>query len=118
MDGRTQGAAVADLPSGSGADQWLTSWTQQLSKCFAVTRSQIESVAYLAEDYARMLFDAAERCDLMETAGRLQQLRFCTINMIQTFNYFLRTQPNGQGVAAGKAAHDHREDQRSGDGVA
>jgi hypothetical protein len=81
--------------------------------------AEIESVAYLAEDYARMLFDAAERRDLMETAGRLQQLRFCTINMIQTFNYFLRTQPNGQGVAAkGGTSHGNRQDQRSGDGVA
>jgi hypothetical protein len=80
---------------------------------------EIERVAYLVEDYARMLFDAAERRDLMETAGRLQQFRLCAITMIQTFNHFLREKPHGQGVArkAGPA-HSNREDHRSGDAVA
>jgi hypothetical protein len=80
---------------------------------------EIESTAYLAEDYARRLFDAAERRDLMETAGRLQQFRLCTMAMIQTFNHFLRTQPHGQGVAeVPGSSHANRADQRSGDGVA
>ena len=75
---------------------------------------EIERVAYKAEDYARMLFDAAERGDLMETAGRLQQFRLCTINMIQTFNHFLRERLSGQD---GEPRGD-RHDQRPGDGVA
>jgi hypothetical protein len=80
---------------------------------------EIERVAFMAEDYARMLFDAAERRDLMETAGRLQQFRLCTINMIQTFNHFLREKPHGQDVAGNAGpSHAHRQDQRSGDAVA
>ena len=80
---------------------------------------EIERGAYLAEDYARMLFDAAERRDLMGTAGRLQQFRLCTINMIQTFNHFLREKPHGQDVAGNaRPSHANRADQRSGDVVA
>jgi hypothetical protein len=76
-------------------------------------------VAYLAEDYARMLSEAADRRDLMAIAVRLQQLRLCTINMIQTFNHFLREKPHGQDVAAKDGpSQPNREDQRSGDGVA
>ena len=80
---------------------------------------ELGRVAMLAEDYALKLFDATERRSLMETAGRLQQFRLCTMAMIQIFNHFLRTQPHDQGMAeAGEPAHDHREDQRSSDAVA
>ena len=81
---------------------------------------ELGRVAMVAEDYALKLFDATERGDLMAVAGRLQQLRLCTMAMIQTFNHFLRTQPHGQGMAAAEAGPSdaHREDQRSGDVVA
>ena len=80
---------------------------------------EVGRMSFLADDYALKLFDATERGDLMAVAGRLQQLRFCTMAMIQTFNHFLRTQPHGQGVAeVGRPPHAHREDQRSGDVVA
>jgi hypothetical protein len=72
---------------------------------------ETEKVAYLAEDYARMLFEAAERRDLMAIAVRLQQLRFCTIAMIQTFNLFLRKKPDGQGVAEARKESRNRADQ-------
>jgi len=80
---------------------------------------ELGRVAMVAEDYALKLFDATERGDLMAVAGRLQQLRLCTMAMIQTFNHFLRTQPHGQGMAEEVGSSDaHREDQRSGDVVA
>jgi hypothetical protein len=80
---------------------------------------EIGRMEFMAEEYAQKLFDATERHDFMAVAVRLQQLRFCTVSMIQTFNHFLRTQPNGQGVAAkGGTSHGNRQDQRSGDGVA
>lgn len=81
---------------------------------------ELGRVAMLAEDYALKLFDATERRSLMETAGRLQQFRLCTMAMIQIFNHFLRTQPHGQGVAetAAGPSDAHRADQRSGDVVA
>jgi hypothetical protein len=81
---------------------------------------ELGRMAFLAEEFAQKLFDATERGDLMAVAGRLQQLRFCTMAMIQTFNHFLRTQPHGQGMAAAEAgpSHAHRADQRSGDVVA
>lgn len=78
---------------------------------------EIGRVAMLAEDYALKLNDATEARDRMATAARLQQLRFCMLNMIQTFNLFLR-KLDGQGVAEGEPAHDRGEDQRSCDGVA
>jgi hypothetical protein len=78
---------------------------------------ELGRVAMLAEDYALKLFDATEQRNLMATAGRLQQLRFCTMNMIQTFNLFLR-KPHGQGVAEADGPATHRQDQRPGDGVA
>ena len=79
---------------------------------------EIGRVSFMAEDYALKLFDATEQLDLMAVAVRLQQLRFCTMNMIQTFNHFVRT-PHGQNVAepAGPAS-GVGEDQRSSDGVA
>ena len=73
--------------------------------------------AFMAEDSAQKLFDATEDRHLMATAGRLQQLRFTTLAMIQTFNLFLR-KLDGQGVAEGEPAHERGEDQRSRDGVA
>jgi hypothetical protein len=80
---------------------------------------EIGRVAFMAEDYAQKLFDATERHDLMASAVRLQQLRFCTMAMIQTFNHFLREKPHGQDVAGNAGpSHANREDQRSGDGVA
>jgi hypothetical protein len=77
-------------------------------------------MAFMAEEFAQKLFDETERRDLMGVGVRLQQLRFCTMAMIQTFNHFLRTQPHGQGMAAAEAGPSdaHREDQRSGDVVA
>ena len=78
---------------------------------------EIGRVAMMAEDYALKLFDATESRNSMATAVRLQQLRFCMLNMIQTFNLFLRAS-HGQGVAEGEPAHDRGEDQRSCDGVA
>jgi hypothetical protein len=80
---------------------------------------EVGRMAFMAEDYAQKLFDATERRDLMAVAVRLQQLRFCAMAMIQTFNHFLRGKPHGQDVAgnAGPSKPD-REDQRSGDGVA
>lgn len=80
---------------------------------------ELGRVAMLAEDYALKLFDATEKRSLMETAGRLQQFRLCTMAMIQIFNHFLRTQPGDQGVVeAGGPPHAHRADHRSGDVVA
>ena len=80
---------------------------------------ELGRVAMLTEDYALKLFDATEKRNPLEVAGRLQQLRFCTMSMIQTFNLFLRAKPHGQGMAeAGQPSHAHREDQRSGDVVA
>ena len=79
---------------------------------------EIGRMAWMAEDYAQKLFDASERHDLMAIAVRLQQLRFCTMAMIQTFNHLLR-KPHGQGVGeAGRPSHADSEDQRSGDVVA
>jgi hypothetical protein len=80
---------------------------------------EVGRMAFMAEDYAQKLFDATERRDLMAVAVRLQQLRFCAMAMIQTFNHFLRGKPHGQDVAgnAGPSNPD-REDQRSSDGVA
>jgi hypothetical protein len=80
---------------------------------------ELGRVAMLAEDYALKLFDATERRNPLEVAGRLQQLRFCTMAMIQTFNLILRVK-HEQGVAAAEAGSSdaHREDQRSGDVVA
>lgn len=80
---------------------------------------EIGRMEFMAEEYAQKLFDATERGDLMAVAVRLQQLRFCAIAMIQTFNHFLRTQPHGEGVAAAdRPSHGDRQDQRSGDVVA
>jgi hypothetical protein len=79
---------------------------------------EVGRVACQAEDYAQKLFDATDQRDLMALAVRLQQLRLCTIAMIQTFNHFLREKPHGQGVAAGEPAHDRREDHRSSDAIA
>ena len=80
---------------------------------------EIGRVSFMAEDYALKLFDATEQLDLMAVAVRLQQLRFCTVNMIQTFNHFVRTQPHGQDVAEqARSSHPVGEDQRSRDGVA
>ena len=80
---------------------------------------ELGRVAMLAEDYALKLFDATERRNPLEVAGRLQQLRFCTMAMIQTFNLILRVKPHDQGVAeAGRPSDAHRADQRSGDVVA
>jgi hypothetical protein len=80
---------------------------------------EVGRVACLAEDYAQKLFDATDERDLMAIAVRLQQLRFCTINMIQTFNHFLREKPRGQDVPAeARSSRAVGEDQRSGDGVA
>jgi hypothetical protein len=80
---------------------------------------EIGRVSFMADDYALKLFDATEQLDLMAVAVRLQQLRFCTVAMIQTFNHFVRTQPHGQDVAeeAGPA-RGLSEDQRSRDAVA
>jgi hypothetical protein len=87
---------------------------------FREALEEVGRVAFLAEDYTQKLFDATERQDLMAIAVRLQQLRFCTIAMIQTFNHFLRGKADGQGVAEGAVgpSDPHREDQRSGDVVA
>ena len=80
---------------------------------------EVGRVSFLAEDYAQKLFDAAERGDLMAVAVRLQQLRFCTMNMIQTFNHFVRERPHGQDVAEeARPSYSVGEDQRSRDGVA
>jgi hypothetical protein len=80
---------------------------------------EVGRIACLAEDYAQKLFDATDQRDLMALAVRLQQLRLCTINMIQTFNHFLREKPDGQGVAAKDgSSHADCADQRSSDGVA
>ena len=81
---------------------------------------EIGRVSFLAEEYALKVFDATEQLDVMAVAVRLQQLRLCTISMIQIFKYLLwENRPNGQNVAehAGPAPA-HREDQRSRDGVA
>jgi len=79
---------------------------------------ELGRVAMLAEGYALKLFDATESRKRMEVAGRLQQLRLCTVTMIQIFNLFLR-KPHGQGMAAeGQPTHADREDRRPGDGVA
>jgi len=78
---------------------------------------ELGRVAMLAEGYALKLFDATESRKRMEVAGRLQQLRLCTVTMIQIFNLFLRAQ-DGQGISeTAQPAHDG-EDRRSGDGVA
>jgi hypothetical protein len=74
---------------------------------------ELGRVAMLAEDYALKLFDATEQRNPMAVAGRLQQLRFCTIAMIQTFNLFLR-KSHGQGVAE-EGAPRRRGDQQLGD---
>lgn len=80
---------------------------------------EIGRVAFMAEDYAQKLYAATELQDVMGVAGRLQQLRFCAMAAIQTFNLVLRKAPfDGQGMAEGKPENDHREDQRSGDAVA
>jgi hypothetical protein len=81
---------------------------------------EIEQVAYLAEDYGRLVGDAACSIDLPTLAVRLYQLRLCCIAMIKTHNELidLMEASDGQGVAAREPAHDHREDQRSSDGVA
>ena len=80
---------------------------------------EVGRVACLAEDYSLKLFDASDARDLMAIAVRLQQLRFCTINMIQTFNHFLREKPRGQDVAQeARSPRAVGEDQRSRDGVA
>jgi len=79
---------------------------------------ELGRVAMIAEGYALKLFDASEHRNAMEAAGRLQQLRLCTVTMIQIFNLFLR-KPHGQGMAeAGQPPHADREDRRPGDGVA
>ena len=79
---------------------------------------ELGRVAMLAEDYALKLLDATEQRNPLAVAGRLQQLRFCTMAMIQTFNLILRVK-HGQDVPAedGRSPAD-REDQRSGDVVA
>ena len=80
---------------------------------------EIGRMAFMAEDYAQKLFDATERHDLMAVAVRLQQLRFCAMAMIQTFNHVLRKTPVHENVSAGdEPSHANREDQRSSDGVA
>jgi hypothetical protein len=85
---------------------------------FREALEEVGRVACVAEDYAQKLFDATDQRDVMAIAVRLQQLRFCTINMIQTFNHFLRKR-DGQGMAEERGpSHAHRADQRSGDVVA
>ena len=80
---------------------------------------EIGRMGFMAEDYAQKLFDATERHDLMAVAVRLQQLRFCAMAMIQTFNHVLRKTPVHENVsAAAGPSHADREDQRSSDGVA
>lgn len=80
---------------------------------------ELGRVAMLAEDYALKLFDATEARNAMQVAGRLQQLRFCTLAMIQTFNLFLRAKPDDQGVPEGRGPADADcADQRTGDVVA
>lgn len=79
---------------------------------------EIGRMEFMAEEYAQKLFDATERRDPMASAVRLQQLRLCTIAMIQTFNQFLRT-PHGQGMAAeARSSRAAGEGERSSDGVA
>ena len=56
-------------------------------------------MAFMAEEYAQKLFDATESRNLMAVAVRLQQIRFCTMALIQTFNHVLRKMPSGQDVS-------------------
>src|SRR4029077_12508950 len=78
---------------------------------------ELGRVAMLAEDYALKLLDATERRNLMETAGRLQQFRLCTMAMIQIFNHFLRTQPHGEGVAEAGSSRPNGAGEQARDGV-
>jgi hypothetical protein len=79
---------------------------------------ELGRVAMLAEDYALKLFDATEQRNPLAVAGSLQQLRFCTMAMIQTFNLILRVK-HGQDVPAEeRPSPANREDQRSRDVVA
>jgi len=80
---------------------------------------EIGRMAFMAEDYAQKAFDAAERRDVMAVAVRLQQMRFCVMAMIQTFNHLLRERPHGQDLAGrGGPPDPDGEDQRAGDAVA
>lgn len=79
---------------------------------------EIGRMSFLAEDYALKLYDATERLDRMAVAGRLQQLRFCALAMIQTFNLVLR-KIDDQDVPEDRGPSPaHRQDQRTGDAVA
>lgn len=82
---------------------------------------QIEEVAVVAEDCARLVGDAACRIDVATLAVRLIQLRLCCIAMIRSYDDVVRLMENGdgQGVAAKDgSSHADCADQRSRDGVA
>lgn len=78
---------------------------------------EIGRMAFVAEEFAQKLFDAAEALDRMATAVRLQQLRFSVMAAIQTFNLVLR-KLDGQDVPAGGPPRSDCADQRTGDVVA
>ena len=82
---------------------------------------QIEEVAVVAEDCARLVGDMACRLDVASLAVRLIQLRLCCIAMLKSYDEVVKLMEkvDGQGMAAkARPSHADREDQRSGDGVA
>ena len=83
---------------------------------------QIEEVAVVAEDCARLVGDAACRIDVATLAVRLIQLRLCCIAMIRSYDDVVRLMENsdGQGVAEAAAGSSHggREHQQFADGDA
>ena len=82
---------------------------------------QIEEVAVVAEDCARLVGDMACRLDVATLAVRLIQLRLCCIEMLKSYDEVVKLMENadGQRVAAkDRPSHAHRENQRSSDGVA
>lgn len=81
---------------------------------------EIESVAWMAEDYAHLTGDAACRVDVATLAVRLLQLGLCCNAMIQAYSELekFREQAGGQDLAEKGNERGGREDQRPGDAVA
>jgi hypothetical protein len=79
---------------------------------------EIERIAGLVASYARSTGEAAFRGDETTMLVHMKQARLCLISMIKTYKDLLELCADDQGMAAREPAHDYREDQRSGDGVA
>jgi hypothetical protein len=80
---------------------------------------EIDRVAQLASSYSRSIGEAAYRGDDVTMLVHMKQLKSCLLSMIKTYKACFDGEGDGEDVAREAApGRRHRQDQRSGDGVA